>query len=685
MRVLFFSLVIAFFLTSCTDNANTKNAANKDSIANKPDVLAVNMDSSVNPAQNFFLFANGGWIKKNPIPGDQGSWGIGNLVIEENLERLRAISEKAATAKKAQGSTEQKIGDFWSTAMDSAKIEQQGLKPLQPYLDKINAITDVKSLVATIAELKKIGSSTLFSDYVTQDDMASDKMSYRLGQGGIGLPEREYYFKNDPATVNIRNKYVAYIAKVLTMSGEDSIAATGAAKNILSLETKLAQASRKIEDLRDPYKNYNKMAIADLPKMSSAIDWSSFLNASGVNSLDSVIVGQPEFFKALNTVLTTTPLAVWKSDLKFNLISDFSGGLPDKYGIEAFNFNKLFTGAKERRPRWKRVIQSEEASMGELLGQLYVKEFFSEGAKKRYSDMVERIREALHDRISKLTWMGDSTKQKAYVKLAAIKKKVGYPDKWKDFSAMQIGRESWVQNMMAANTWWHNYNMNKLGKPVDRDEWEMTPQTYNAYYNPSNNEIVLPAGIFTVPGYRDEELDDATVYGYAGASTIGHEITHGFDDQGRQFDERGNLKSWWTAQDEAEFNKRAQVMVAQFNQYEPVKGYHINGKATLGENIADLGGILLGIEAFQKIGQYKRGEKIKNMEPMQRYFLGYALGWLGQTSEEQQRMRLLTDVHAPAEYRVNGPFTDVDAFYSTFKIPPGSPMYRPDSLRVRIW
>ena len=299
--------------------------------------------------------------------------------------------------------------------------------------------------------------------------------------------------------------------------------------------------------------------------------------------------------------------------------------------------------------------------------------------------MVEAIRAALKERINKLTWMSDSTKQKAYTKLAAIKSKVGYPDKWKDFSLMLIGKESFVQNLMNANLWWHNYNFNKLGKPVDRDEWDMTPQTYNAYYNPSNNEIVLPAGIFTVPGYRDEELDDAVVYGYGGASTIGHEITHGFDDEGRQFDEKGNLVSWWTKTDEEAFNKRAEVMINQFNEFEPIRGYHINGKASLGENIADLGGILLGIEAFKKTQQYKENKMISNLTPMQRYFMGYALGWLGHTREEQLRSRLLTDVHSPAKYRVNGPFVDVDEFYSTFNIRAGDKMFRPDSLRVRIW
>ena len=680
MRSILFSVAAASIFASCGNETKVKSESET-----KKDVLASNMDTTVDLSKDFFMYANGGWIKGNPIPAAYGSWSIANLVIEENQKRLREISEKAAGLHDKRTDSEQKIGDFWSTAMDSVRIEKQGLQPLQPWLDKINSISDAASLVKTVAELKKIGSSTLFSDYVTQDDKNSEVMSYKLYQGGIGLPEREYYFKNDSSTVAIRNAYVKYIAKMLTMAGEDSVKANKDSKDILALETKLASASRKLEDLRDPYKNYNKMAISDLNKMASNVDWTNFLTVTGVKGIDSVIVGQPEFFNALNAVLKTTPIEVWKSDLKFNLISDFSGALPDRFGIEAFHFNKLFSGAKERKPRWKRVIQSEENAMGELLGQLYVKEFFNETAKKRYSDMVEAIREALRERIGRLTWMSDSTKQKAYTKLSSMKKKVGYPEKWKDFSTMEIGSESYVQNLVNANTWWHNYNMNKLGKPVNRDEWEMTPQTYNAYYNSSNNEIVLPAGIFTVPGYRDEELDDATVYGYAGASTIGHEITHGFDDEGRKYDEKGNLKTWWTAKDEEEFMKRAEVMVKQFNDYEPVKGYKINGKATLGENIADLGGILLGIEAFKKTEQYKKGEKLAGQTPMQRYFLGYALGWLGHTREENLRNQLLTDVHSPAQYRVNGPFVDVDEFYTTFNVLPGSQMYRADSLRVRIW
>jgi len=679
MRSLVF--VFAAVVLVATLSCNTK----VENTSAKKDFLASNLDTTTSPAQDFFQYANGGWIKNNPIPGDQAAWGIGNLVNEENLNRLKAINEKAAGANAAKGTADQKIGDFWKTAMDSAKIEQLGLKPLQPWFDKINSITDVKSLITTVAELKKIGSSTLFTDYVSQDEKNSEVMAYKLAQGGIGLPERDYYFNADPSVANIRNEYVKYIGKLLTMAGDDSVTAAATAKNIMTLETRLAKSSRKLEDLRDDYRNYNKMALTDLPKLSANIDWTNYFGISDVKNVDSVIVGQPEFFTALNQELNSTPIGVWKSYVRFNLINDFAATLPDKFGIEAFNFNKLFSGAKERRPRWKRVLQNENNLMGELLGQLYVKEFFSETAKKRYEDMVEAIRDALKNHISELTWMSDSTKQKAFAKLAAMKKKVGYPDKWKDFSAMEIGTESYVQNVINANKWWHNYNYNKLGKPVNRDEWGMSPQTYNAYYNPSNNEIVLPAGIFTVPGYMDDELDDALFYGYAAASTIGHEITHGFDDQGRKYDAKGNLSKWWTDKDSIEFTNRAQMIINQFGEFEPVKGFHINGSATQGENIADLGGIVLGLDAFKKTEQYKKGEKINGLTPVQRYFLGYALGWLGHEREEILRNQVMTDVHSPAKYRVNGPFADVDEFYTAFNIKPGDKMYRTDSLRVRIW
>lgn len=647
---------------------------------NPEDVLQSHLNSKVSPSEDFFEYANGGWIQKNPIPADQSGWGIDRVIIDETQKRLKQLSETAASSSQ-NGNIEQKIGDFWASAMDEAKIEKQGLGPIAPLLAKIDSIQSIPSLVSVVIELKKIGSMPLFSDFVTQDDKQSDLMAYKLWQGGLGLPEREYYFKDDSATIEIRKKYVDFMNQLLTHLGEKN----PDSRDLLAMETELAQISRKLEDLRDPYANYHKMKISDLSEFGQAISWPDYLRAMGVHSVDSVIVGQPEFFKGLDQILRSHPLSLWKKYLKVRLALSVSEALPDVFDQLEFDFKKLFSGAKERKPRWKRVIESEEQILGEALGQLYVKRYFTEAAKLRYSKMVEDIRDALKQRIQGLSWMGAATKEKAFQKLAKITKKVGYPDRWKDFSKMKMGRESAFQNLIEGRKWWREHELAKLGKPVDRTEWDMTPQTYNAYYNASNNEIVLPAAIFAVPGVKDEDLDDALVYGYVGASTIGHEITHGFDDEGRQFDAAGNLAPWWTKEDEDKFKERARGMVEQFNAIEPFPGYRLNGKATLGENIADLGGMLLGLEAFKKTKQYQEGKKIAGLLPMQRYFLGYALGWLGHRREEALRNQILTDVHAPAKWRVNAPVQNVEEFYSTFNVKPGSRMHRPDQDRVRIW
>lgn len=658
---------------------------NNDTPTPAPDVVASNMDTTVKPGDDFFLYSNGGWIKQNPIPDEETRWGIGNLVNEEIYKRVRTINEKAVADSSAGGASK-KLADFWLSAMDSASIEQAGIQPLQPELDQINAITDVPSLVQLIANWQVKGISPAFSQFIYQDSKNSEQMALYLYQGGLGLPNRDYYFNTDSSTTVKRNAYVKHIARMMELLGDDTTTAAANAATIMKLETRLAKVSRKLEALRDPYANYNKFAVTDIKKLAPAVDWKGWAASIGAGSVDSVIVGQPEFFKELQTALTTVPIKDWKVYLRWNLINGSAEYLSKPFVDQDFEFySKTMRGAKKQRPRWKKVLDAEKGAMGELVGQLFVKEYFNETAKKRYSDMVEAIRDALKDRINKLEWMGDSTREKALHKLATMKKKVGYPDKWKDFSAMKINRGPYVLNMQTANAWYHQYTVNKLGKPVDRTEWDMPPQEYNAYYNPSNNEIVLPAGIFTVPGYRDEQLDDAVVYGYAAASTIGHEITHGFDDEGRQFDANGNLVSWWTKDDEAKFTKRAKVMVDQFNGYVVVDTLRINGKATLGENIADLGGILLGWDAFKKTEQYKKGEKLAGYTPAQRYFLGYSLGWLGHTRKESLANQLMTDVHSPAQYRVNGPMADVDAFYETFNIKPGDKLYRPDSLRVKIW
>jgi putative endopeptidase len=649
------------------------------------DILASHIDNTVSPADDFFEYANGGWIKQNPIPPSESSWGIGNLVEEEIYKRLLKINREAKTAYATKGTITQKIGDFWKSAMDSAANDKAGLSPLQKDLTDIEAIESINDLVNEAALLKTKGVNCLFRDYVSQDDKNSNMMVYQLSQGGLGMPNRDYYFKTDARTEKVRNAYKEYQVKTFKQLGDDDVVSQQKATAVYDLETRLATASRRLQDLRDPYKNYNKMSVTGLSKLASNINWKAYTNEIGIIKLDSVIVGQPEFYTALNDELHTTSLDDWKSYLQFHLIQSYSSYLDSASYENAFTYSQSLSGVKERRPRWKRVLDAEQSTMGEALGQLFVKKYFSEKAKKRYGDLVEAIREAYKERIKKLTWMSEVTKQKALAKLASISKKVGYPDKWKDFSTLIIDDGPYVLNIQRARTWWQNYNINKLGKPVDRTEWSMTPQTYNAYYNPSNNEIVLPAGIFTVPGYKDEDLDDALVYGYAAAGTIGHEITHGFDDEGRQYDARGNLTNWWTKKDSTEFSNREQMIIRQFDEFNPVDTLHVNGNATQGENIADLGGLLLGLDAFKKTPAYKKNGKIGGLTPLQRYFIGYALGWLSEERKERLASQVMTDVHAPAKERVNGPVVNVPEFYEAFHVKPGDKMYLPDSLRVKIW
>jgi len=671
-------VIVAIFLTSCSNHEINDSSSSKD-------FLAANIDSTVSPSEDFFLYANGAWLKNTPIPSEESAWGVGDLVQEDIYLRLRNISEDAARKNASPGSTEQKIGDFWFSGMDSLTIEKEGIKPLQPDLDKINAIKTVNDLISVTADLHTKGSGVLFHDRIGQDDKNSEAMVYELSQGGLGMPNRDYYFNTDKRTDTVRRAYQEYLKKLLQELGDSEQDAKNNAKSIFELETRLAKASRKIAQLRDPEKNYNKLSIQQLKQLSPNIDWPLYFQRSGIKDLNEVIVGQPEFYTALNDELTKTPINVWKNYLRAHLVISFSPYLDNDTYNNYLDYVKTLSGATGVRPRWKRVLDAEQDEMGEALGQLFVKEYFNEKAKKRYTDLVESIRSVYRERIKQLTWMSAETKKKALEKLDKITPKIGYPEKWKDFSSLKIDRGAYVLNVQRSNEWWHNFHVSKLGKPVDRTEWGMPPQEYNAYYNPSNNEIVLPAGIFAVPGMRDEELDDAFVYGYAAASTIGHEITHGFDDQGRQYDAKGNLTNWWTSTDSAEFVKRAKYIIKQFSEYSPVDTLHINGEATQGENIADLGGVVLGLEAFKKTDAYKSGKKIGGFTPLQRYFLGYAYAWMYAVKPEPLANQVMTDVHAPVKERVNGPLVNVPEFYEAFNIKPGSKMYRADSLRVSIW
>lgn len=664
-------------LCSCKHSSDTK-------IANDP--VYNDLDTTIKPGADFFQYANGGWIKKNPIPAAYSGWGIGYLVDEEIRDRLKKLNDEALKANASKGSDTQKIGDFYYSGMDTVDIEKQGIAPLKPELDRIAAVKDIKGLVDEFAHLHDIGVETPLGAGVGQDAKNSDKNMLYLNQDGIGLPIRDYYFNTDEHSVAIRTDYQQkHLPTVYKLSGLSDADADNASKTTYALEKSLADSSRKIEDLRDPYHNYNKMPLAGLTKLCPLVDWKTALDEMDYHGADTVIVGQPEYYRALNNALQHYSIADWKNYMVKNLLTAFSGELSKPFTDENFRFfGTVMYGKKTQLPRWKQVIDNENGLMGEVLGKLFVKEFFPEKTKQRYVDMVDAMRQSFKEHIEKLDWMSGATKQKALFKLSKVRQKVGYPDKWKDFSTLTISRQPYVLNVISANNFWHRFEANKLGKPVDRDEWGITPQTYNAYYNPSNNEIVLPAAQFIIPGVKDDDVDDAVAYGYVAASTIGHEMTHGFDDQGRQYDYKGNLKEWWMPEDSVKFTKRAQMLIDQFNGY-VVYGLHVNGKATQGENIADLGGIAIGLDAFKKTAQYKENKTINGLTPMQRFFLGYALGWLYEDRKEATRSLILTDVHSPEFLRVNGPFSDIPEFYEAFHIKKGDKMWIDPDKRVKIW
>lgn len=678
------SLLIAVLLLAACERSSTTEQAGTPP---RPDLLASHVDSTVDPGVDFFHFANGAWIKANPIPSTESGWGIGNLIEEELRTKIRTINEEAAAAHAPAGSDQQKIGDYWTTGMDSAKADRLGVTPLNDLLQRIDGITNGQQAFTVAGELNRAGVDVLYGASVDQDAKNSEVMAVSLWQGGLGLPDRDYYFNTEAGVKKNREAYPGHIARMLGFLGQDSATAAKGATAVMAFETELAKHSRTLDQQRDPYANYHKMAVdGKLRATTPHLAWRALLDSYGLQRCDTVIVGQPEFLSAVDGLLQRTPPSTLKDYFRFHLLSAFAGNLSRPIDQANFDFYaKRLYGQNEQRPRWKRVINAEGDDIGMVLGKVFVKDYFPERTKKRYDDLVEAIREAYRERIQRLDWMSDATKAKASDKLNAMSKKVGYPDVWKDYATLKVDIVSYAANVLAANRWHFDDMIGKWGKPVDRTEWHMTPQTYNAYYNPSNNEIVLPAGIFILPGLPDSLADDALVYGYAAASTIGHEITHGFDDEGRQFDAKGNLLSWWTPQDSIHFAARAEVMAKQFDAYEPIPGIHINGHATLGENIADFGGIELGLDAFKKTEQYKKGEKIAGYTPLQRYFLGYAMGWLGHQKEESLRSALLSDVHSPADWRVNGPFANVPEFHEAFHIKEGQPMWRADSVRVKIW
>src|SRR5438128_3733130 len=647
------------------------------------------MDPSVKPGDDFFRYVNGAWIKRTEIPPEYSRWGAFNELIERNNDALHAIAEKASQTQldpKLAPET-QKVGDYYASGMDETTIEAMRTKPLQDEFNRIDTIKDRRDALAEIAHLHSIGINAFFNFGAGQDAKDSTRDIAQAVQGGLGMPDRDYYTKQDPDMKEKREKYIAHVTKMLTLLGEPADKAAENARKIMALETKLAEASRTRVQLRDPIKNYNKMGVRQLQDLTPDWNWSDYFKKIELVEPGDINVHQPEFFKAVNNLFKSTSIDDWRAYLRWHLINATAPYLSTDFVNEEFDFNdRILRGTQQIKPRWKRVIISEDDAIGEALGKLYVGFYFPPEAKARALELVNNLKEALADRIKTLEWMDEPTKQEALKKLAAFTVKIGYPDKWLDYSLLRTDRGPYVLNAIRAENFEVNRQLKKIGKPVDRTEWGMTPPTVNAYYNPNMNEIVFPAGILQPPFFY-ANADDAINYGGIGA-VIGHEMTHGFDDQGRQFDAAGNLRDWWSPESAAKFKERSQAVVQQYSEYEPIQGAHINGELTLGENIADIGGVKLAYAALHKAldkNPQAREQKIDGFTPEQRFFLGWAQVWHANQREDDLRLRLNTDPHSPTHYRCNGPISNMPEFAKAFNLPDKCPMMRPADKRVKIW
>ncbi|HET9419290.1 MAG TPA: M13 family metallopeptidase [Chthoniobacterales bacterium] len=646
-----------------------------------------NFDTAVKPADDFFMYANGGWLKRTEIPPEYSRWGSFNELIEKNNDALHTIAEKAANTPvdpKLAPET-QKVGDYFTSGMDEKTIESLKTQPLADEFKAIDAMKDRQDVLKEIAHLHSIGVNAFFEFGAGQDDKDSTREIAQAVQGGLGMPDRDYYTKTDDASKKLRDQYVDHVTKMLTLLGDNNPG--DEAKKILALETKLAESSRTRVQLRDPIKNYNKMSVRDLQDLTPDWNWSNYFNDIELVAPGDINVHQPEFFKAADAVFKSTSMDDWKAYLRWHLINAAAPELSKDFVDEDFNFkDRILHGTQQIKPRWKRVIISEDGAIGEALGKLYVGFYFPPEAKARALELVNNLKAALADRIKTLEWMDEPTKQEALRKLAAFTVKIGYPDKWLDYSLLTIDRGPFVLNAMRAAKFESTRDVNKIGKPVDRTDWGMTPPTVNAYYNSNMNEIVFPAGILQPPFFY-ANADDAINYGGIGA-VIGHEMTHGFDDEGRQYDAVGNLRDWWSPQSAAEFKKRSQAVVNQYGEYEPLPGLHVNGELTQGENIADIGGVKLAYAALQKAldkNPQARQQKIDGFTPEQRFFLSFAAIWRQKSRDEDQKLRLTVDPHSPARFRVIGPLSNLPEFQKAFGLPDGSPMVRAVDKRVNIW
>lgn len=675
-------LFISFniLLSSCGRESKTPDEVHHD-------FLAMNIDSSIAPGSDFFMFANNGWFSENPIPSTEQSNGLWQLIRDTINAQVREICENAAASTQAEkGSAKQKIGDMYYSGMDSVSINKAGISAIKAELGRIDAISNIRELAGVAAMIHRISSSPMFSFYVWADDMISTRHAIFIHQGGLTLPDRSFYVDTDERTVKIREQFIPYLESMFVTMGYDAASSKQAARDHMALETELAKFSRKTEDTRDPHKNYNKIPFHELDKHAPSFDWKVFMSEIGIGSPDTVIIGQPEVLKSWNKMLSNNRLPAWKNYLKIHLLKGLSPYLDDNtYRNHFAFFGTALRGTPQPKPRWKRVTEQTNSSLGELIGQVYVAEYLPKGTKEKLTEIGNAIKTVYGERIKQLDWMSEATKTKALEKLDAMIMKVGYPDKWKDMSSLQVDRTSYVRNVINANIWEMDYMVNKYGKPVDRNEWAMTPQTYNAYYNPSNNEIVVPASNIIVPGYERRLADDAILYSIIGGSTFGHEITHGFDDQGSKYDKNGNLNNWWTSEDSTRFFSKTRKIVEQYNQYVVVDSLTINGEMTQGENIADLGGVMIGYEAFKRTKQYRDKQVIAGLNPDQRFFLAYALAWMINERPESLASQVKSDVHSPAKFRVIGPLENMPEFHAAFGIKPGDKMWRSEEDRIKIW
>jgi putative endopeptidase len=643
------------------------------------------MDKSIDPCVDLYHYSCGGWQKKNPIPPDQASWSVYGKLYQDNLIFLRGILEQSGPSMPQRDAVTQKIGDFYASCMDESAADKRGIAAIQPQLDAIAGLKSVKDMASLIAGVSlPFGRTLLFAAGSTQDPDNSELEIADLDQGGLGLPDRDYYTKDDAKSKEIRERYVQHVQKMFEMLGDNPETAKQNAATVLRMETALAKASWTRVERRDPYKLKNKMKVADLNTLAPNFDWQTYYRELQYPKFEIVNVDAPPFYKQMNSEITSEPLENWKNYFRFHVADQYAPFLSSSFVLENFEFyRKYLRGAKEMQPRWKRCVQYADYNLGEALGQVYVRRVFSPELKASTLDMVDRIEKAMGERIRNLEWMSPETKQQALAKLAGIRNKIGYPDKWRDYSSVKIVPDDLAANIQRTAEFELHRDINKIGKPVDHGEWDISPPTVDAYYNAQMNDINFPAGVLQPPLY-DPKMDDAPNYGDTGG-TVGHELTHGFDDEGSQFDAQGNLKNWWTKEDRERFDARTKCVADQYSQYVMVDDVHINGELTLGENVADLGGEILALMAWKDATKDKTLHPIDELTPEQRFFVGFAQWDCANMRDEDLRVRAMTDPHSPAEYRINGVVVNMPEFAHAFSCKAGQPMVKPPEKVCKVW